>query len=250
MIVSISQYSTDGSSLTKERCSQIQKVFDLCQRMGANITSYKDIQNQATQEKIFGSSKADSLIRTVFPLLKKLGFVSYPNKGDFKASEFFTNLGKSFVLLTKALQYAESINNSLLTEKLQLAIEIIMRYGIAFMAQSKYNNHNIMLALEILRYEKEIYWNELLYILSCYQDGVSISDALISAKEYRSKNIDFEYINSNGKQIASTSYTYVKGFLTEAGIITNSTNNISKLNPSTIAFINSLPHYGKQNTLR
>ena len=91
MKVTVPNYSTDGSSLSEERCQQICLVYDLCNRLGDRLTSYKDIQNIAVEEQIFGSAKADSVIRTIFPLLKKLGFVSYPDNGEFKASSIAFN---------------------------------------------------------------------------------------------------------------------------------------------------------------
>ena len=244
MKVTVSNYSTDGSSLSEERCLQICLVYDLCNRLGDRLTSYKDIQNIAAKGKIFGSAKADSVIRTIFPLLKKLGFVSYSDFGEFKASSFFTDTGKSFILALQAMEEAKSLNENVAIAEVRSAIELIMRLGIANLATSEYKGHNILLAIEILRHEKEIYWNEILYILSLVQTGIPITTAIQKAKKLRETDEVFEYFNTKGTDIKNTAYSYVRSFLAEAGIITSGKGMYSKLNPNAFEFINSLPHYG------
>ena len=244
MKVTVPNYSTDGSSLSEERCQQICLVYDLCNRLGDRLTSYKDIQNIAVEEQIFGSAKADSVIRTIFPLLKKLGFVSYPDNGEFKASSFFTDTGKSFILALKAMEEAKSLNEEAAITEVHDAIEMIMQLGITHLAASDYKSHNILLAIEILRLEREIYWNEILYILSLVQTGTPIATAIQMAKEFRITNEIFEYFNTKGIDIKNTAYSYVRSFLAEAGIITSGKGMYSKLNPNAFEFINSLPHYG------
>lgn len=244
MKVTVSNYSTDGSSLSEERCTQIGLVYDLCDRLGDRLSSYKDIQNRAVEEQIFGSAKADSVIRTIFPLLKKLGFVSYPENGEFKASSFFTNTGKSFIFALEAMEEAKSLNEEAAIAEVRGAIEMIMQLGISNLATSEYKSHNILLAIEILRHEREIYWNEILYILSLVQTGIPISSAIEKAKDFRGTDEVFEYFNTKGTDIKNTAYSYVRSFLAEAGIITSGKGMYSKLNPNAFEFINSLPHYG------
>lgn len=244
MKVFLSKYSTDGSSLSEDRCQQICLVYDLCSRLGDRLTSYKDIQDKAVKDNIFGFAKADSVIRTIFPLLKKLGFVSYHDNGEFKASSFFTDTGKSFILALQALEQAKILNEDKAIIKVRKAIVLIIQLGIINLSISEYKNHNILLAIEILRQEKEIYWNELLYILSLIQTGDSISSAIQKAKQYREKDEVFEYYNTNGKDIKNTAYSYVRSFLIEADIITSGKGMYSKLNPNVLGFVNSLPHYG------
>lgn len=246
MKITVNRYSTDGASLSDERCVQIASVYELCESMGSRMTSYKDIQNNAVENRIFGEAKADSVIRTIFPLLKKIGFVTYPDYGNFKASSFFTDLGKTFVKVTESLTYAKIIGNKEAAAKIQSSLEMLLQIGIDNLSRSEYKDHNILLALDILRQEDEIYWNELLFILTLVQNGNSVKSAIAKAKELRYKDEPLEYVNSKGLPIANTAYSYVRSFLIESGVISNVKGMYSKINPSAKNIIQTLPPYGYQ----
>lgn len=239
----INSYSTDGSSLSSDRCTQIMSVYDLCESMGARLVSYRDIQDEAVAKKIFGSAKADSVIRTIFPLLKKIGFVEYPENLEFKANSFFTDLGKSFIKTLIALEKAEQLGNDEAIAKIDAARQYHLLIGIDNLSKSEYRNHNILLALEILKREKIIYWNELLFFLHKLQNDTSLTDAIREANSNRLKNETYEYVNQKGSPIANTAYSYVRSFLIEACIIPNSKGMFSKLNTDKLKFIESLPPY-------
>jgi len=218
-------------------------VFAMCESLGSRLVSYRDIQDEAVANKIFGSAKADSVIRTIFPLLKKIGFVQYPETLEFKANSFFTTLGKSFIKTLMALEKAEQLDNKEAITKIDVARQYHLLLGIDNLSKSEYRNHNILLALEILKREKIIYWNELLFFLYKLQNGTSLSDAIKEANLNRLKNESYEYVNQKGSPIANTAYSYVRSFLIEAGIIPNSKSMFSKLNFDKLKFIESLPPY-------
>lgn len=239
----INSYSTDGSSLSSDRCTQIKTVFEMCDALGARPVSYRDIQDIAVERKIFGDAKADSVIRTIFPLLKKIGFVNYPEDTKFAANSFFSDLGKSFVKTITALEMAEQLDKKEAISKIELARQYHLLLGIDNLAHSEYKNHNILLSLELLKQEKVIYWNELLFFLNRLQNGTSLSEAIKEAKDNRLKNVSYEYVNTKGAPIANTSYSYVRLFLIEAGIIPNSKSMFSEINYDKLKFIESLPTY-------
>ena len=54
----------DGSSLSPTRCSLMIQVYEMLEDMGAAITSYVGIQEEANRRKLFGKTKAKSAIRT------------------------------------------------------------------------------------------------------------------------------------------------------------------------------------------
>lgn len=239
----IKSYSTDGSSLSSDRCSQIMSVFDMCESLGSRHVSYREIQDMAVANKIFGDAKADSVIRTICPLLKKIGFVDYPDNHEFKANSFFTDLGKSFVKTIAALEKAEQLDNKDAISKIDTARQYHLLLGIDNLAKSEYRNHNILLALEILKREKIIYWNELLYFLYNLQNGKSLADAIVEANYNRLNNETYEYVNTKGSPIANTTYSYVRSFLIEAGVIPASKSMLSVINIDKLKFIESLPTY-------
>ena len=91
----------DGSSLSKARCNQIIKVYEMLEQFGNENITYVGIQELAESQRLFGSTAAKSAIRTFFPLLKKLEFVNY--EGIFPANKCFTSLGAQFVLTCRAI---------------------------------------------------------------------------------------------------------------------------------------------------
>lgn len=246
MKIVVNKYSTDGTSLSIDRREQIVLVYRLCETMGDKQTTYKEIQIAALENKIFGQAKADSVIRTIFPLLKKIGFVEYPDNDSFLATSFFTQLGKAFVYSHIAWSSAQTLNNEAAVSKIDYAIQCLLQAGLMNLSKSSYREHNIMLALQILRNEKEIFWSELLYILTQIQNGNTLVNAIASAKANRDNNESYEYVSSKGSQIANTAYSYVRSFLIEAGVISNSKDQYSTVIPSAIQFLNSLPQYGNR----
>ena len=103
IVLSVESYKgVDGSSLSPTRCLQMVQVYEMLEEMGASLTSYVGIQEEAARKKLFGKNKAKSAIRTFFPLLKKLDFVDYD--GTFAANMCFTELGTQFVLACRALE--------------------------------------------------------------------------------------------------------------------------------------------------
>lgn len=243
MKITLTNYSTDGTSLSEDRCAQIYKVAELCDNIGGTFTTYKDLQKKADEEKIFGTTKADSLIRTVFPLLKKLGFVSYPDNSKFQACSLFTPIGKSFLLVIEARRKANELREAKAVEKITLALEKILQLGIYNMANSSFSHHNILLAIEILKLEKEIIWNEFLYVASLAKSGKSLKEVMTMVRNFREKKEPFEYFNRKGSPVANTAYSYVRTFLNEAGIISNGKSSYSTLNSEAIPFILTLPTY-------
>ena len=71
-------YNADGSSFTPTRCEQICDVFDMTTKYGDSIISYRQLQELAFENNVFGAIGFDhtaSAIRTIFPILKKLGLI-------------------------------------------------------------------------------------------------------------------------------------------------------------------------------
>ena len=91
----------DGSSLSEIRCQQILLVYELLESLETRTITYTQLQEIAVEKNLFGDTKANSAIRTIFPLLAKLGFVDY--EYPFLTNKCFTQLGTKFVLSVRIL---------------------------------------------------------------------------------------------------------------------------------------------------
>ena len=225
-----SSYSGDGSSLSEERCNQLVMIHEMLNSMGNTIITYKDIQREADKRKLFGETKTENAIRTFFPICKKLGFVTYD--GSFPANTCFTELGTIFVLACRALNnlseetpHKEEIRNRLCNIKRNAQLK-----GLVNMYQNpEYKTHNIWIALKLLKQLSIINWNEFLYTLHCLDEGKSIENAIEEIRSNKKEIDEIEFQNKNGTKLPNTSFTYVRSFLEEAGLISNVSTSESKL---------------------
>ena len=238
-------YNADGSSFSDTRCEQICDVFDMTQKYHNTTITYRGLQELATKNEIFGKSGFDqtaSAIRTIFPLLKKLGLiVDYDEVKDFKASDFFSPKGKAFVLTHKALMQAQVIDNKPLVRECEEAKSAILRDGIKYMFErGDYLDHNIWLALTFFKFQGEIIWKEFLYIVFLYDSGLGINEIANKLQENRSKSVEYRYITLEGREIKSTSYSYLKALLIEAGIVRDSQKGISNTTTKGYEFLNQI----------
>ncbi len=229
--LSVESYKgVDGSSLSPTRCSQMVQVYDMLEEMGAKLTTYVGIQEEAQRLRLFGKTQAKSAIRTFFPLLKKLDFVDY--EGTFAANMCFTELGTQFVLACRALENV--------TDNTPHKDEVIARLkSIKRNAQTKglvnmYNDpewksHNIWIVLKLLKELKKLHWNEFLYTLHIIEIGKTIDDAIVEIRENKERIDNIVFLNEDNRVLPNTCYSYLRSFLEEIGIISNISSLESKL---------------------
>lgn len=218
----------DGSSLSYTRCYQIVQVYDMLEQLGDTYISYVGIQQRAKDRNLFGETSADSAIRTIFPLLKKIGFVKYDE--EFMASECFTKLGKAFALTCRAYNNAlatATLNKDIVTKLLELK-KNIQKQGLLVMYQNpECSNHNIWVALKLLKELDTIHWNYFIYALYLMDEGKNINETIEKIK-LKSKEIkEAIFKNEKNNELANTIYSYVRAFLEECGLI-SSTSSKSK----------------------
>lgn len=220
----------DGSSLSSLRCSQMVLVYEMLEELGSTNITYVEIQNEANKKKLFGQTKAESAIRTFFPLLKKIGFVIY--EGSFAANKCFTDLGVQFVLACRALENVTdgTPKKDEIIARLQNIKENAQKKGLVNMSHDpEWKSHNIWIALKLLKEFRIIHWNEFLYTLHCLEKGKSISDAISEIKTNKEKIDKICFVNKNGKALPNTCYSYIRSYLEEAGLISNISPVESKL---------------------
>lgn len=220
----------DGSSLSSTRCSQIVQVYEMLENLGTKQISYLDIQKEAARLKLFGNTKAKSAIRTFFPLLKKIGFVNYDDL--FPANKCFTTNGKQFVAACRALENVtkNTPNKDEIISRLNCIKQDIQCIGLLNMYNNpEYKNHNIWIALKLLKVFKILHWNEFLYTLHLLEEGCSVEDAIIDLENKREEIHTFVFVNENGEILPNTCYSYIRSFLEESGLICNVSSIESKL---------------------
>lgn len=226
-------YNADGSSFTPTRCEQICDVFDMTTKYGDSIISYRQLQELAFENNVFGAIGFDhtaSAIRTIFPILKKLGLiVDYEMIKEFKSVDFFSAKGKAFVLTHRALMKAQGLGNEPLIKECEDAKSAILRDGIKTMYEKgSYSDHNIWLALTFFKYQGGIIWKEFLYMVYLNDMGLSITDIDTKLQENRKQGIEYNYKSTDGREIRSTAYSYLKALLNEADVIQDTHKGISK----------------------
>lgn len=232
---------SDSTSLTDDRCKQILAVYEHTQSLGKKMMNYKDLQQEVASSNLFGGQTiGESAVRTIFPLLSKIGFVDY--SGHFYACDLFTKMGVVFIETYSALYHNEDYSNVKLQDELEYCLSLIQQYGLLIMnEQESYKEHGFWLACSILKEEKEIYWSEFLYLLYLTKEqNLSLKEALSIAKENRNKGVSYEYHNSDNKAIANTSFSYIHSYLTEAGLIRDKDQKCSILISSKMPFIEEL----------
>lgn len=219
--LSVESYKgVDGSSLSPTRCSQMVQVYEMLEALGSTVISYVGIQEEADTKKLFGKTKAKSAIRTFFPLLKKIDFVDYD--GDFAANKCFTELGTQFVLACRALDnvtedtpHKEEIISRLASIKRNAQIKgLINMYN-----DPEWKNHNMWIALKLLKEFRLIHWNEFLYTLHCLETGRTLDDAISDIKKNKNKIDLIEFVNEDGDVLPNTCYSYLRSYLEECGLI-------------------------------
>jgi len=212
----------DSTSLTSDRCIQLLDVYSLLNNRPAEIISYKKLQEIVSDESLFGNSTiGSSAIRTIFPILKKLGFV-VDYTSDFNTRDLFTADGKVFMETFSALQLCPDSEKSIINI-LEDTLCQIQRLGLINLFNSgEFETHGLWLALSLLREMGEIYWKEFLYALYLTaEQQLSISETCVKIIANRNTGKEYEYQNESGSPIADTAYSYTHAYLLEAGIITD-----------------------------
>lgn len=231
----------DGSSLSPTRCSQMIQVYEMLEDMGAAITSYVGIQEEANRRKLFGKTKAKSAIRTFFPLLKKIDFVDYD--GSFAANMCFTELGTQFVLACRALDNVtdETPHKNEIISRLNNIKCNAQRKGLVNMYNDpEWKKHNMWIALKLLKELRILHWNEFLYTLHCIEEGQTISDVIADIKVNKKKIDLIEFVNEDNEPLPNTCYSYLRSYLEEAGLISKVSSLESKLLPEAELFYSQI----------
>lgn len=220
----------DGSSLSPTRCSQMVQVYEMLENLGSKVISYIEIQEEAARKRLFGKTQAKSAIRTFFPLLKKLDFVDY--EGEFPANKCFTDLGTQFVLACRALENVadDTPHKDEIIKRLQSIKMNAQKQGLINMYNDpEWENHNMWVALRLLKEFKIIHWNEFLYALYRKEKGASISETIEEIKANKKKIDSIVFVNDDKQILPNTCYSYLRSFLEEAGLISKVSTLESKL---------------------
>lgn len=193
---------------------------------GEKIMSYVDIQSYADKLKIFGSTQAESAIRTFFPLLKKLGFVQYED--NFPANTCFTKLGTQFVLSYRIIKHSNngtSYDGEIATIAQRVKVNA-QRQGLILMnTKPECQKHNIWVALALLKAFREIHWNEFLYAIYRVHQTKTLNKVIEEIQEKRKEIRGYYFTKENGDALPNTCYSYIKSFLEEASLIHKPSKN-------------------------
>ncbi len=231
----------DGSSLSSTRCSQIVKVYEMLNEFGDELITYVGIQELAESQRLFGSTAAKSAIRTFFPLLRKLEFVTY--EGEFPANKCFTEIGTQFVLVCRALENVSdnTKNKKEVIARLTHIKHNIQKQGLINMYNNPmYESHNMRLVLKLFQRFRVIHWNEFLYLLHCKELGKTVEESLNTISKLKDQIESFEFVNEKEEPLPNTCYSYLRSFLIETGLIENLNSSISTVTEEADEFFHAI----------
>lgn len=242
IVLSVESYKgVDGSSLSPTRCSQMVQVYEMLEELGSKVITYVYIQEEAERRRLFGKTKAKSAIRTFFPLLKKLDFVEY--EGEFAANMCFTELGTQFVLTCRALENVtnDTPHKDEIISRLTSIKRNAQKNGLINMYNDpEWRNHNIWIALKLLKELRIIHWNEFLYALHCLEKGQEFDEVIELIRKGKKKIDAIEFVNEEGTPLPNTCYSYLRSFLEESGLISKISSLESKLTDDAELFFSQI----------
>ena len=229
---------SDGSSMTETRCAQTVLLYGMLMAMPDEPITYKEIQLEAERQKLFGETKAQSAIRTFFPLLVKLGFTQvYDN---IKPKNVFTKEGVDFVIAVTALQKAGHIDDNDIKNGLIKIYQTLLQRGLVhWFNYGSEKEHNIWLALDLFGKLEVLDWGEFLYAVFLWHKSVNLDDIIREIILNRNNGITYSFTNTEGEKLPSTSYCYIRALLEEAGIIEKINTGTDKVTIDGINFINN-----------
>lgn len=230
---------SDGSSLSDTRCEQMVLLYDMLKDIPNEFVTYKQIQDYATSKSLYGNAKADSVIRTYFPLLAKLGFVQYDDY--IKTSDVFTNSGQQIVLLYRAMADAKVYNKHEVITRLYDVKAYLIQLGIKFWFNTESEkDNNIWLALDLFSQMRTVDWDEFLYSVYLWHRGENTSDIVSRIINNRNDGVEYEFFKEDGKPLPDTTYTYIRALLIEAHIIKNINSRTSVITQEGSNFISTI----------
>ena len=141
-------------------------------------------------------------------------------------------MGTQFVLACRALDnvtedtpHKEEIISRLASIKRNAQIKgLINMYN-----DPEWKNHNMWIALKLLKEFRLIHWNEFLYTLHCLETGRTLDNAISDIKKNKNKIDLIEFVNEDGDVLPNTCYSYLRSYLEECGLIYKVSSLESKL---------------------
>lgn len=230
---------SDGSSLSDTRCEQMVLLYDMLKDIPDEFVTYKQIQDYAVVKSLYGNAKADSVVRTYFPLLCKLGLAQYDDY--IKTSDVFTDSGQQMILLYRAMADAKASNNHEVVDRLYDVKASLIQLGIKFWFNTESEkDNNIWLALDLFSQMHTVDWDEFLYGVYLWHRGENTSGIVSKIINNRNDGIEYEFFKEDGKQLPDTTYTYIRALLIEAHVIKNVNSRTSVVTQEGSNFISTI----------
>ena len=231
----------DGSSLSQTRCIKLFKYTRCLKRWVMLEFHFSIFKRKPKGSNCSVNTKAKSAIRTFFPLLKKIRFVDY--EGEFSANSCFTELGTQFVLACRAISSItdDTPNKDLVLKKLNVIKQRTQIKGLINMYNDpEYKNHNIWIALKLLKTFHLIHWNEFLYSLYCIDNGDTLEYAIDKIRLNKKEIDKYVFLNEDNKDLPNTCYSYIRSYLEESGLICKVSSQESKLTEEASLFFSTI----------
>lgn len=238
-----------GASMTLHTDNSILAYYELCQDFSDKYATFAELRADIAAIK-HTNPKND---RTIFPLLKNLGFVSYEKQVPLSYKDFFTNDGLQYIRVlqlektlplatafTEAQKVAALKKAKLLKE--ELLFKGLMSALLNHASDMTYRDGLLTIIAFLLRYNSYDK-PEFAYAIYCMDNNIAISEADQIVHAYRNQKIDLTfkvdaYVKKHGADVRTisddtskfTCYTYLSGLLIATAIVRKDAQKHNVLN--------------------
>ncbi len=224
MRILIENPSSPGSSLTKNTIETLKIAYRYCEEHPSSTFDLQRVINNAG----FKWKNA----RTIFPLMRYLGFVEYGKYTNLNTDEFFTNRGRVYMNAILLEEKGKCI--SAIVTKLKEVRNALIKGGLNSLLADASCNYQWVIrnTLEHLLHYQKIDKKEFAYLVYANGHGISLHSIEYSKtiKAYREQTIDIDIVveirndqddNTPTKEVGDgylTAYGYVTNILIQSGI--------------------------------
>lgn len=214
-----------GSALSNDRCIHYVKLCEYALSHFSAEYTYSELRECAERDHIL----SNDAIRTLIPIFKGLGFVSYERLGNFA----FQDDGLVFYHIQKALSAAQDLSdtcrNAILPILEDAKTKLIWKGLIHLYKLDDDNSRKFQIAIQLLNHFRDISIQEYLYAIyySLENETIDFSSIIDAVTQRRRNNETDDVLSWNSRAekyelTKDTATSYLKDLLRTSSLISDS----------------------------